>query len=130
MKKTISLLLSAVLLFTLFGCGAKETAQQEPSAANTEAAAPTNETAGNAENAETLDLLGRIQKAGVITIATEGVWAPWTYHDESGALTGMDVELGRLIAAELGVEAQFAETNWDSILAGVSAGRFDLAING
>jgi len=63
-------------------------------------------------------------------IAMEGVWQPWTYHDETGALTGFDVEVGNLIAEGLGVKADFVETAWDGILAGVDSGRFDMACNG
>lgn len=76
------------------------------------------------------DKLAQIKKNGYITIATEGEWAPWTYHDESGELVGFEVEVGKEIAAYLGVEAKFEETAWDSILAGVESGRFDIACNG
>ncbi len=76
------------------------------------------------------DLLSRIKDKGELIIATEGDWAPWTYHDESDALVGLDVELGKLIADGLGVKAVFQETDWDSILTGVKSGRFDIACNG
>ncbi len=76
------------------------------------------------------DLLARIRAKGYIVIATEGDWAPWTYHDESNTLTGFDVELGKKLAKYIGVEARFEETNWDAILAGVDSGRFDIACNG
>ena len=105
MKKVLSFVLAALMLLSFAGC-------QKP------------------EEPENLDALGRIQKQGYITIATEGTWAPWTYHDESGTLVGIDIELGKLIAAKLGVEARFEETRWDAILAGVDAGRFDIACNG
>ena len=80
--------------------------------------------------AEGEDLLARIQSRGTITIATEGNWSPWTYHDENDQLVGLDVEIGTLIAHGLGVEPVFMETDWDSILAGVDSGRFDIACNG
>ncbi|MBQ9324416.1 MAG: transporter substrate-binding domain-containing protein [Clostridia bacterium] len=76
------------------------------------------------------DLLSQIQERGTLVIATEGDWAPWTYHDEDDKLVGLDVEIGTLIAEGLGVEPEFQETAWDSILAGVDAGRFDIACNG
>ena len=75
-------------------------------------------------------LLETIQERGYITIATEGDWAPFTYHDEENKLVGLDVEIGQEIAEILGVEARFEETSWDSILAGVDSGRFDIACNG
>lgn len=80
--------------------------------------------------AEDGDLLARIQERGTLIIATEGNWQPWTYHDEADELVGLDVEIGTLIAEGLGVEPDFQETDWDSILAGVDSGRFDIACNG
>ena len=76
------------------------------------------------------DLLTTIKERGTIVIATEGDWPPLTYHNENNELVGFDVELGQAIAERLGVKAEFVETNWDAILAGVDSGRFDLACNG
>ena len=76
------------------------------------------------------DLLAQIQERGEIVIAMEGTWAPWTYHDEDGALVGFDVEVGQQIAQALGVEAAFVEGEWDGLLAGLDAGRYDIMING
>ena len=76
------------------------------------------------------DLLADIEKKGEITIAMEGTWAPWTYHDENDTLTGYDTELGRLIAGKLGVSPVFVEGEWDGLLAGIDAGRYDIMING
>lgn len=76
------------------------------------------------------DLLSQIQERGEIVIAMEGTWAPWTYHDENDELVGFDVEVGRQIAQALGVEAAFVEGEWDGLLAGLDAGRYDIMING
>ena len=76
------------------------------------------------------DLLSRIQEKGEIVIATEGTWAPWTYHDEDDNLVGFDVEVAAKIAEKLGVKATFVECAWDSIFAGIDAERYDIAANG
>lgn len=76
------------------------------------------------------DLLSQIQERGEIIIAMEGTWAPWTYHDENDNLVGFDVEVGQQIAEALGVEAAFVEGEWDGLLAGLDAGRYDIMING
>jgi len=76
------------------------------------------------------DLLNQIQARGVLRIATEGAWKPWTYHDENDVLTGFDIEIAQLVADGLGVKAEFYEAAWDSLLAGVKAGRFDIVCNG
>lgn len=87
--------------------------------------------AGNAgSGTETGDLLAQIKSKGEITIAMEGTWAPWTYHDETDALVGYDVEIGQYIADYLGVKATFVEGEWDGLLAGLESGRYDVMING
>ena len=88
-----------------------------------------NETAVQ-QTGETKDALARLKEKGRLVIGTEGNWSPWTYHDDTDKLTGFDVEIGRLIAEKLGVEADFQEAPWDSLLAGVDAERFDIICNG
>ena len=80
--------------------------------------------------AEESDQLARILESGEIIVATEGAWAPWTYHDESDALVGFDVEVAREISQKLGVTARFVESEWDGIFAGLDVGRYDIAANG
>ena len=75
------------------------------------------------------DALARIKAEGKIVIGTEGTYPPMSYHDESGALTGFDVEVGRAVAGILGVEADFVESDWDSLIAGIGTGRFDIVTN-
>ena len=80
---------------------------------------------------EEKDALARIRERGTLVIGMEGNWSPWTYHDEkTGELTGLEVEIATLIAEGLGVEPEFKEANWDALLAGVDAGRFDIICNG
>lgn len=80
--------------------------------------------------AEAGDQLTRIAQSGEIIVATEGAWAPWTYHDESDTLVGFDVEVAQAIAQKMGVTARFVESEWDGIFAGLDAGRYDIAANG
>lgn len=76
-----------------------------------------------------VDKLQAIKDAGKIRIGFEGTFAPWNYHNESGDLVGMEKEIADLIAADLGVEAEYTETPWDSLIAGVDADRYDIVIN-
>lgn len=39
------------------------------------------------------------------------------------------MEITRAVAEKLGIKVEFKETNWDSMLAGLKAGRFDLVAN-
>jgi cystine transport system substrate-binding protein len=73
--------------------------------------------------------LDDIKAAGVFKIGTEGTYAPFTYHDQTGALVGFDVEIGQAIAERLGVKAEFLEGRWDGLIAGLDANRYDAVIN-
>lgn len=113
LTKLTALTLTAALAVGLTACG---------STADT-AGTETTETAGG-------DLLSEIQAKGTIIVAMEGTWAPWTYHDEDDNLVGYDVEVATKIAEKLGVEPQFIEGEWDGLLAGLDAGRYDIMVNG
>jgi cystine transport system substrate-binding protein len=73
--------------------------------------------------------LDAIKSAGVLKIGTEGTYAPFTYHDQSGKLVGFDVEIGEAVAAKLGVKPEFLEGKWDGLIAGLDANRYDTVIN-
>ena len=110
--------LTAALALTACGSSAATTAPAAESAA------------GSTAEAASGDLLSEIRAKGTITVAMEGTWAPWTYHDENDNLVGYDVEVATEIAKKLGVEPQFVEGEWDGLLAGLDAGRYDIMVNG
>ena len=76
------------------------------------------------------DQLSNIQSSGKLIVALEGAWQPWSFHDKSDTLVGYDVEVSRAIAEKLGVEPEYVESDWDSLFAGLDAGRYDLVCNG
>ena len=53
---------------------------------------------GSKEKSVSGDQLERIKEKGEITIAMEGTWAPWTYHNEKDELVGYDTEIALLSA--------------------------------
>ena len=76
------------------------------------------------------DKLAAVKANGKLVVALEGAWQPWSFHDESDTLVGYDVEVSRAIAEKLGVEPEYVESDWDSLFAGLDAGRFDIVCNG
>ena len=86
--------------------------------------------ASSAASTGAADQLAAIQTNGKLVVALEGAWQPWSYHDESDTLVGYDVEVSRAIAEKLGVEPEYVESDWDSLFAGLDAGRFDIVCNG
>ena len=109
--------MAAAGVLTLSGCSNSST--------STAASAGASSAAGSAA-----DQLAAIQASGKLIVALEGAWQPWSYHDESDTLVGYDVEVSRAIAEKLGVEPEYVEGDWDSLFAGLDAGRFDMVCNG
>ena len=109
--------MAAAGVLTLSGCSNSST--------STAASAGTSSAAGSSA-----DQLAAIQASGKLIVALEGAWQPWSYHDESDTLVGYDVEVSRAIAEKLGVEPEYVESDWDSLFAGLDAGRFDMVCNG
>jgi cystine transport system substrate-binding protein len=117
MKKYFSLAIISVLLLALVGCG---TANNQ----NQNAAAP-----GGNDTAKEQNLLEKVKAEGKLLIGTEGTYAPFTFHDQSGKLTGYDVEVVTEVAKRIGVEPVFLETQWDAMFAGLDSKRFDVIAN-
>lgn len=117
-KRIMAAALTAALVLGVLGTGAVSASETET------------ENFDYASLTDGSDQLGKILENGKITIAMEGTWEPWTYHNEDDELVGYDVEVGQAIADALGVEAEFVEGKWDGLFAGLDAGRYDLVING
>jgi cystine transport system substrate-binding protein len=84
---------------------------------------------GNKPTEKNNELLTKIEKEGKLLVGTEGTYPPFTFHDENGKLTGFDVEIATEVAKRLGVKAEFLETQWDAMFAGLDAKRFDMVAN-
>ena len=125
MKQRIfaALAVAVIGLASLAGCG------QTDASANPSSGSPAGSSQSGQEEAAG-SLLDQIRQRGEIIIATEGTWAPWTYHDEADTLVGFDVEVAQAVAEKLGVKAAFVEGEWDGLLAGLDAGRYDMMANG
>ena len=117
--------MAAAGVLTLAGCSSNNSSS---SAAGSAASSAASGSASSAAAAD--DLLSTIQNRGTLIVALEGAWQPWSYHDETDTLVGYDVEVSRAIAEKLGVEPEYVESDWDSLFAGLDAGRYDLVCNG
>ena len=111
--------MAAAGVLTLAGCSSNSGSSAAASGASSSAA-----------STGAADQLAAIQANGKLVVALEGAWQPWSYHDESDTLVGYDVEVSRAIAEKLGVEPEYVESDWDSLFAGLDAGRFDIVCNG
>ncbi len=70
-----------------------------------------------------------IQKEGVIRIGL-ALFVPWSMRDKNGELIGYELDVGRQLAKDMGVEAEFVPTAWDGIIPSLIGGKFDVIISG
>ncbi|MEI4485773.1 ABC transporter substrate-binding protein [Frigidibacter sp. MR17.14] len=72
------------------------------------------------------DYEAKLVSKGQLTIGTTGSSPPSTMYDDTAELVGLDIDLSKKLAADLGLEPEFVVLDWASMLAGVQAGRFDM----
>lgn len=77
--------------------------------------------ASSAVNAE-------LTNKGKLTIGLEGTFSPYSYR-KNNQLTGFEVELGKAVAKKMGLKANFVPTKWDSLIAGLGSGKYDVVMN-
>ncbi len=72
-----------------------------------------------------------IKERNVLRVGTAGDYQPMSYLDpDTGKYVGFDAELAEDLAQALGVELEYVETSWPTLMADTLAGKFDLAICG
>ncbi len=73
--------------------------------------------------------LDDVKKAGQIVIATSPDFPPFETI-EGGKVVGIEIEIMEKIAAKLGVELKIEQVNFDSVLPGIQAGKYDVGVSG
>lgn len=74
-------------------------------------------------------VIEQIKEAGVIKIGLS-VFVPWSMRDKKGELIGFELDVGRKLAADMGVDVEFIPTAWDGIIPALVSGKFDVIISG
>ncbi len=117
MKKKFSLLLVAVLMFSLVltACGGNGS------------------NVDNGKDDENTSTLQKIQDSGKIILGTSADYPPFEFHtmiDGKDEIVGFDIEIAKYIADELGVELVIQDMDFDKLLGGLSTGMLDMVIAG
>lgn len=111
----------AVAALVLAGCGGKTTDTQNKSTST-----------GGLKKIDALaaKVPDKVRQQGTITIAMDASYPPNEFSNDGGkTFVGMDVDMGRAIGKLLGLKVKFVNASFDGILAGVQAGKFDLAMS-
>lgn len=135
-QKIASVLIAVLMLVTLFGCAkpAAPTVTEAPAAAT---AAPVVTEAPAASEAPAAPAAGptmsKIKSNGKLILGTSADYPPYEFHasiDGKDTIVGFDIEVGKAIAKQLGVELEIQDMAFDGLLAALSAGSIDLVIAG
>lgn len=121
MKKLIAALLVGTMVFSLSACGSKETAA-------TDAAAEAETGAAETEAAET-EAAEAESAGGTLVMATNAEFPPYEYY-EGGEIVGIDADIARAIAEDMGMELKIEDMAFDSIIAAVQSGKADFGAAG
>ncbi|MEN8625094.1 transporter substrate-binding domain-containing protein [Psychrobacter proteolyticus] len=65
-----------------------------------------------------------------IKIATESSYKPFSYTDADGKLIGYEIELVDALCAQMKAECEVISQDWDGLIPGLNAQKFDAAIAG
>ncbi len=102
-------------------------AESEPAASEPAASEPATGGTG-CDNASGDDMLAQICEAGVILVATDPAYPPQSELLPDGTYEGFDIDTANEIGERLGVEVQFETPNFEEVVAGSWAGRFDISV--
>lgn len=77
-------------------------------------------------------LIGSAQAADrpVLRVGTDATFPPFEFVNEKGQYVGFDMDLIRLIGAELGMDVRIVNTSFDGLIPGLMANQFDCIIAG
>jgi len=76
-----------------------------------------------------LALTGCQAKKQVITVATDATWPPFeSVNEQTKELEGFDIDLMNAVAKEAGLEIKWVNVPFDSLLAGLASGQYDVGM--
>lgn len=66
----------------------------------------------------------------VLTIATEGAYAPWNFSGPNGTLDGFEIDLAKVLCERMKVKCEIVAQNWDGIIPSLTARKYDAIMAG
>ena len=82
------------------------------------------------EEAKKVATLDSVKSAGKLTIATSPDFPPFEELNADGSVTGIEIDILNLICEKMGVELEIKQMDFDSVLPGVQAAKYDVGVSG
>ena len=126
-RRPLSIFLVGAVGLSLAACGSSSLSGGGGDAAKPSSAPAATQTADAALVAK---LPAKIKSAGKIVVGTDATYAPNEYLDTDGkTVVGMDVDIFNAIAAKFGLKVEYQPAKFDSIILGVSSGKYDVGLS-
>ena len=120
---TVGTMAAAAVLLVLSACGSGSLGGDRPGSEEPSGAAV-------ADQALFDRLPDSIKESKKVVIGTDASYAPNEFFADDGkTIQGADVDLFNAVAAKMGVEAEWQNANFDSIIIGVNSGTYDLGVS-
>ena len=74
-------------------------------------------------------VIEEVQDRGTLRVGL-GLFEPWSACNADGELIGFEIDVAKRVAADMGVEIEFARTSWNYIIPALIAEEFDVIISG
>ena len=112
MKKFLCILLAVLMVLSCAACGGSGDTTSENKSS---------------------DRLDAIKERGYIEVCTEPYWVPMEFIDSTKSgdeqYVGVDIEVAQYIADKIGVDLKIVPLEFSAVLAGVTEGKYDMAIS-
>ena len=63
-----------------------------------------------------------------LRVGTEGAYPPFNLVDKNGQVQGFDIDIAKALCKEMGMECEFKVQDWDGLIPGLLAKKFDVII--
>ncbi|HET7799802.1 MAG TPA: ABC transporter substrate-binding protein [Humibacillus xanthopallidus] len=112
---------------TLSACGS-DSMSTNPGTGSTPAG--TSAAGGGVDQALAAKVPAKLKSAGKIVVGTDPTYAPNEFLDSDGkTVIGFDVDVFNAVAAKLGLKTEYVPAGFDTIILGVTGGKYDIGVS-
>lgn len=116
--------LAVALALTTAACGEDDPSTVDPNASGTPSASSTVDAALAAKVPDA------IKSDGVIKVGTDSTYAPNEFLAEDGkTIQGFDIDLFNVVAAKLGLKAEYESAAFDALIPAVQSGKYEIGVS-